>query len=392
MSTISSLGARKILDSRDNWTIEVSLKTSDGIVATDSVPEGKSRGSFEAVSLSAEQAVKNIEEIIAPALVGFSVDDQQSIDEKLIDLDGTPNKSKLGANAILSASLVVARASALSKKMFLWQYLRTIADAEKIKNKTPRLFMNMINGGLHASGNLDFQEYIVIPKSKSITEEIDIGIKIYDALGHYLAKNFGAESARLGDEGGFAANFKDNLEPFSVIKIVVDKLGFGELVNFGLDAAASDVKLSAKELLPIYKEMRKSFNLYYLEDPFKEDDYKSFAEFKKEFGDQMMITGDDLTVTNIERIDKAAAMDCVNGIIIKPNQIGTLTETINAIKRVRELGWGIVVSHRSGETNDDFIADLAYGVKADGFKLGSPARGERVAKYNRLLAIEKEDN
>jgi len=381
MAKISKIHGRKILNSRGDWTIEVTLKLSNGISVKTSVPEGASSGKAEAVFVSPEKAIQNLK-ILEKNLLGQDPGKQKKIDQKLVRLDGTKNKSHLGANAILGVSLAAARAAAADQKIPLWKHLLRISGLIS-KPRTPKLFINVINGGLHARNNLDFQEYLIIPKSQNIKTSIAIGTKIYQELKKYLENHFGLGSTGIGDEGGFAPKFKSNLEPFEILRKVVLKCGFNRKVLYGMDAAASNVKIGKDQLFKIYKNL----NLYYLEDPFRETDFGSFTKINQELGDKTLICGDDLTATNLKLMEKARAENAINCIIIKPNQIGTLTETLEAVSYAKKWGWKVVVSHRSGETEDDFIADLAYAVGADGIKLGAPARGERIAKYNRLLEI-----
>jgi enolase len=396
---ISSLSARPILDSRGQWTIEVSLTLQNGVRATASVPQGKSTGATEAHALPAAAAVRNINTTIATRIIHKDFFDQAAVDEFLVRLDGTPTKSRLGANAILGVSIAFLRATARTKKLPLWKHIRDVYGIWVDPTTTalhPRLFMNVVNGGLHAGNNLHFQEYLIIPRARTYRESIDIGTAVYHALGAALVKAKGRGAANLGDEGGFAPNFKSDIEPFQMLRSVAKKLKLDKKIDFGIDAAATDIKgLSRLQLNNTYKKLIEEYSPLYIEDPFGENDFKSFAAFTAANGgggagatSKLWIAGDDLTTTNTDRIELAHAKKSVNAVIIKPNQIGTVTETLNAVRLAREYRWAVVVSHRSGETNDDFIADLAYGVAADGFKLGAPARGERIAKYNRLLEIE----
>jgi len=396
---ITSLSARQILDSRGQWTVEVALTLQNGIRATASVPQGKSTGATEAHALPAAAAVKNIKTTIATRIIHKDFLDQAAVDEFLVRLDGTPTKSRLGANAILAVSIAFLRAAARTKKVPLWKHIRDVYGLWVDPTATtlhPRLFMNVVNGGLHAGNNLHFQEYLIIPKCRTFKESVDVGTAIYHALGAALVRAKGRGAANLGDEGGFAPNFKNDLEPFQMLRAVAKKLTLDKKIDFGIDAAATDIKgLSRQQLNNIYKKLIKEYQPLYIEDPFGENDFKSFAAFtaanvenNASVKSKLWIAGDDLTTTNTDRMEMAQAKKSVNAIIIKPNQIGTVTETLNAVRLARQYRWAVVVSHRSGETNDDFIADLAYGVAADGFKLGAPARGERVAKYNRLLEIE----
>lgn len=366
------------------------MKLTDGRVVTASVPEGKSVGSYEANYLSPMIAQKNVEKIISPRLKGLNPREQKEIDELLIKLDGTPAKKHLGANAILGVSIACARAGALESKRPLWEHLRRLGRFKKSNTKSdyPHLFINIINGGQHAENNLDFQEYLVVPKTKSLKEAVYIGLKLYSGVKTYLSKPKGRSGIGVGDEGGFDPNFKDNLEPFRILDKVAKKLLIKSKINFGLDVAANNVAMSPAKLTSIYRKLQNKFNLFYFEDPYKEDDFGKFAQLRKVLGERILIAGDDLTTTNLTRIKKAYKEKSINAVIIKPNQIGTVSESIEAVKLARKFGWKVIVSHRSGETNDDFIADFAYGVMADGFKLGAPAREERIVKYNRLLEIE----
>jgi enolase len=393
---VSSLSAHPILDSRGQWTVEVSLTLQNGARATASVPQGKSTGATEARALPAATAVKNVNTIIATRIIHKDFLDQASLDEFLVRLDGTKTKSRLGANAILAISIAFLRATALTKKVPLWKHIREVYGIWVDPTATalhPRLFMNVVNGGLHAGNNLHFQEYLIIPKARTFKESIDVGMAVYHALGAALVKAKGRGAANLGDEGGFAPNFKSDLEPFQMLRAVAKKLKLDKKIDFGVDAAATDVKgLSRVQLGNTYKKLIKEYSPIYIEDPYNENDFKNFAAITAANNiknkSRLWIAGDDLTTTNTDRMEMAQAKKSVNAIIIKSNQIGTITETLNAVRLARQYKWAVVVSHRSGETNDDFIADLAYGVAADGFKLGAPARGERIAKYNRLLEIE----
>lgn len=387
---IKSIKATTELDSRGEWTISVRLKLQNGVESVTSVPQGKSCGSYEAVYIKPQVAIKNIAKIIEPALKGIHAGNQNLIDHALLKLDGTQNKSRLGANATLGVSVATAKAAAISHNLPLWKHIAHLLGDKKKKTEFPKLFINVINGGLHTKNNLDFQEYIIIPKSKNISESVKTGLALYKNLGLYLAKNFGKGATGLGDEGGFAPNLKDNLEPFKILSNVAKQSRLQNKIQFGLDAAASNIKKTPAQLTKLYSELKSKFKLHYLEDPFSENDFQNFAKLNKMIGKNTLICGDDLTTTNVKRMAKAHAAKAINSIIIKPNQIGTLTETLAAIEQARAWNWKVIVSHRSGETEDDFIADLAYGSSAYGLKLGAPARGERIAKYNRLLEIAQE--
>ncbi len=388
MSVLRSLHARPIVDSRGEWTLEVRAESAQGIVAWASVPQGKSVGSYEAASVEVKQAIENVHEIIAPALIGTDVTRQAEIDSRMREIDGTENKSKLGANAMLGVSLAAARLAAHENHLHLWQYIRALyGDAKQAP--PPRLFVNMINGGLHAGNGLQFQEYMVIPKQENIWDAAQKCALLYGALRAQIKKELGNSSINVGDEGGFAPAVSDDQEPFRMFDEVLRSLKLRDAFDFGLDAAANSI--TARDGLgALYRQMRQTCGLWYLEDPFGEEEFSLFAELQRELGDSLLVTGDDLTVTNVKRMQAAHENKSCRGVIIKPNQIGTLTETLEAVRAARTWGWFVVVSHRSGETNDDFIADLAWAAGADGIKLGAPARGERTAKYNRLMEIESQ--
>lgn len=388
MAKIKEIIARTILDSRDEWTVETEITLESGGKTRASVPQGKSKGGKEVVSLPAEQAVFNIENKIAPALVGIDFNNQQEVDKILLELDGTPDKSNLGGNAMLAVSIATARALALEGELALWQYLRKSYALES-KGGAPRLFANCINGGVHAGSGLAVQEYVVVPKSGSIKENTKFLTSFYETLKKILVEKFGSSATGVGDEGGFAPKIGDNIEPLGYLKEALKELSSENSAELGIDAAANNIDKPVEELSNWYRQMKEEYDLLYIEDPFSENNLEDFISLRKEFGDRPIIVGDDLTATNPTEIKKAAEAGAIGGVIIKPNQIGTVTETVEAVRAAREHGLFIIVSHRSGETNDDFIADLAWAVGADGIKLGAPARGERVAKYNRLLEIER---
>ncbi|MGC9599163.1 MAG: phosphopyruvate hydratase [Minisyncoccia bacterium] len=419
---IRSLVARPILDSRGAWTVEVTLELRNGACATASVPQGKSTGATEARALPAPVAVRKINSIVAPKLkradirAGRGQNEQAALDALLIRLDGTGTKSNLGANAILATSIAFARASATANKIPLWGHVRGLLGPAAFPSKLavsrglarPRLFINVINGGLHAGNNLHFQEYLIIPKCRTIRESVEIGTQVYRALGEALARAKGKTATNLGDEGGYAPDFRDDKEPLYILRTVVQKLKLAKQIDFGIDAAATDIKkLKHKELETMYVKLLRQNNFIYLEDPFADRDFLSFAALTMRYGasgekngkkssggndgEPVWIAGDDLTTTNIHRMERAHAEGSINAVIIKPNQIGTVSEALDAVRMARKYNWAVIASHRSGETDDDFIADFAYGVGADGLKLGAPARGERIAKYNRLLEIEAKE-
>lgn len=414
MAKIKQIIAREILNSKGNPTIEVTALLSDGIAGSASCPSGTSVGTYEALELKDHDqtrfngegvlgAISNIKDQIAPRLIGIPADRQQEIDRIMIELDGTQNKGKLGANALLSVSMAVARASAESSVLPLFLYLREFIKKESVPLKIPTPLFNILNGGKHGGGNVDFQEFLVIPaSSKTYTESLAIGVKIY----HKLSEILGAKglSLSVGDEGGFSPNFNTNKEPFEIINQAVEssflRLGFD--VFLGLDAATNSFfqegvyhlkdspSLSSENLISYYEDLYRKYNLLYLEDPLSEDDWSGWSAIYNRMSRNTLIVGDDLTTTNPYRLQMALDKKAITGIIIKPNQIGTVTEALAVVEMAKHTGLKTIVSHRSGETNDDFIADFAVATSSDYVKFGAPARGERVAKYNRLLQIEKQ--
>lgn len=390
MGRIVELGAQPILDSRGEWTIEVLMRLSDGSEVKSSVPKGKSLGSHEAHYQESKAAIAHIHNTIAPHLKRRDPAHQEEIDACMRELDGTADKSRLGANTIIGVSIACARAGAFLHNLPLWKHLRELADlsaADTEKHGMPRLFINMINGGLHAGNNLDFQEYLVIPRTHDILKAINTGTALYHALREYLIQTKGKQAINVGDEGGFAPQCRDNLEPFLILQNVLRPMRLGCAIDFGLDAAASTFTYEYRKLLGLYHGLSREFPLCYMEDPFGEEEFDEYALLRESIGHYVLIAGDDLTVTNVARMQKARENQSINAVVIKPNQVGTVSEALEAVRCAREWGWAVVVSHRSGETNDDFIADLAVGIGAEGIKLGAPVRGERVAKYNRLLEI-----
>lgn len=412
MVTIQNVRARAILDSRGTPTIETTLTLNDAKQVVASVPSGASVGTFEAHELrdndpshfdgkGVEKAVSNINTVIAPEVAGKDPTEQPEIDKLLLDLDGTNNKSNLGANAILSVSIAVAKAGAYALNTPLYAHITQLSGNSE--TKLPHILSNLINGGLHAGKNLDIQEFLVIPKRSGIKSALEL----LTHLNTVLKKEIVSQKFQplIGDEGGFAPMLSKNEDALSLLSTVSKHAGFepGSDLDFGMDAAASSFyendryrikdkseSLSGSDLGEYYRELAKTYSLSYLEDPFAEDDIDSWREFAEDTPDSLITTGDDLTVTNPARLTSALDSNLIRGIIIKPNQIGSLTETLEVVKKAKEAGLTIIVSHRSGETNDDFIADIAVGVSADLAKFGAPVRGERVAKYNRLLQIEEE--
>ena len=409
MIKIKDIKAREILDSRGNPTVEVDLMIDGLGVFRASAPSGASVGKYEAKELRDREerykgkgvlkAIKNIDEAINPKLRGIEISNQKEIDEILISLDGTKDKSNLGANAILPVSMAVCRAGAANIGQPLWQYINQISEIcrDPVSANLPIPCFNIINGGAHAGNNLDFQEFMIGPQFEDFSQNLQVGSEIYHTLKEILKKDFGESAINVGDEGGFAPPIKEPEKALDLIMEAIQKSGYENKVNIALDEAASefykDQKYRARscdEMVEYYLELIEKYPITSIEDPFDEDDFEGFSILTNKCGDKVSIIGDDLLVTNIEKMKQAQEKRACNGLLLKVNQIGTITETIEAAKLAQSYDWKIMVSHRSGETNDDFIADLAVGISADYIKSGAPARGERVAKYNRLLKIEQE--
>lgn len=387
MFPIKQVSGHIIKDSRNEDTIEASIQLESGAIGVASAPAGKSKGIHEAATVEAKEAVEIISDEIANNFAGKSFETQKDFDDALIKLDGTGNKSRIGGNTTTALSLAFARAAAVEKHIPLYKYISdSLGNAPRGQL---RLFANMIEGGLHAKNNLRFQEHLAIPEAVSLANQADTVKKFYAEIGAELKKRFPESKITLSDEGSYSMDFQTEDMPFVIMDELRGRRGLSGSLDFGMDAAASDVKGSPEELAEIYKDWRSRFGLIAIEDPFAEEDFGNFKKLKSEMNG-VAIIGDDLTTTNVELMEKAKKADSINGVIIKPNQIGTITEAFSAIRAAREYGWIVVVSHRSGETLDDWIADFAYGIGADGFKLGSPSRPERIAKYERLLQIEKE--
>lgn len=410
MITIANITAREILDSRSNPTVEAELFLSNGIYGRASVPSGASTGIHEAVELrdggmrfggkGVKNAVANVTRVIAPALLGKSIS-QSALDNTLISLDGTKQKSKLGANAILAVSLAFAKAKAKSENVPLWKYFNALSQG--VKPKLPSLMMNILNGGKHAAGSADIQEFMIIPMHKSISESLRIGSEIYRSLEKILVEKKHATTL-TGDEGGFAPNLSSNEEAFELVFEAIRHSGYaaGLQVRISIDAAASSFfngrhyllqadkkSLSADELMKLYDHWSSRFHLFSIEDPFAEDDWEHFKAITHILGHKLKIVGDDLFVTNGERLHKGIVEKAANAVIIKPNQIGTVTETVEVVRMAQKAGFACIASHRSGETEDTAIAHLSVGLGTGLIKSGAPASGERVAKYNELLRIEE---
>ena len=407
MSVINSVTAREILDSRGNPTVEVEVRLEDKSIGRAAVPSGASTGAFEAAELrdggsrylgkGVETAVKNVALKIAPAVIGMKADNQRSLDEKMIALDGTKNKSSLGANAILGVSLATARAAALSSNLSLFKYF----GGESAKT-LPVPMMNILNGGAHADTNVDIQEFMIAPiGAQSFKESLRWGAEIYHSLKSVLKKKGLATS--IGDEGGFAPNLESNRAALDLILVAIENAGFkaGTQIALAMDVAATEFfedgkykfegkLLTSEQMIAYYSELVSAYPLVSIEDPLDEDDWNGWAKLTAELGEKIQIVGDDLFVTNIERLTRGIESKTANALLVKVNQIGSLTETIDAVNLAHKNNYKSMMSHRSGETEDTTIADLAVALSCGQIKTGAPARSERVAKYNQLLRIEEE--
>ncbi|MEM3127176.1 MAG: phosphopyruvate hydratase [Candidatus Woesearchaeota archaeon] len=407
--TIKKIFAREVLDSRGNPTIEVDVHAGN-FTAREMVPSGASTGKHEALELrdggkrfhgqGTQKAVSNVNKIIAKKIVGMSCEDQEKIDQAMIKLDGTKNKSKLGANAILGVSLAVARAGALTSGKKFHEHLAHLAGNKKYVVPVP--FMNIINGGKHADNKLHIQEFMIVPHADCYKDSLQMGSEVYHELKILLKKKYGPFSTNIGDEGGFTPPIKRVREALDLLTEAVKRVGYEKKIKFAIDAAATsfyypnrgycleeECYFDAKTLTSAYEDLVRDYPIVSIEDPFHEEAFSDFAALTKKVGNKMKIVGDDLTVTNIERIKRALKEKSCNCLLLKVNQIGTLTEAINAANLVLKNGWKVMVSHRSGETEDHFIADFAVGLGCGAMKAGAPCRGERTSKYNQLLRIEE---
>ena len=403
MSKIKDVIARWVLDSRGNPTVEVDVYLDNGVMGRATVPSGASTGVREAVELrdgddkfmglGVDMAVSNVMNTIRPALIGMEAQDQEKIDNLMIQLDGTKNKSKLGANAILGVSLAVLKASAKDAGVELYEY---VGD----KYSLPTAMMNILNGGAHADNSLDFQEYMIIPIRDTIKERIRVGSEVFHTLKKVLKEK--GYSTNVGDEGGFAPNLKSNEEGFLFIMEAIKRAGYvpGKDVAIAIDVAASEFykdgkyeidgkRLDTQELIDFYQELINKYPIISIEDPVDENDWEGFKLITDKLGDKIQLVGDDLFVTNIECLSKGIELGAGNAILLKLNQIGTYTETIKTIKLARENGYKTIISHRSGETEDTTIADLAVGLNLGQIKTGSMSRTDRMCKYNQLIRIEE---
>jgi enolase len=420
MAKIKSISASEILDSRGIPTIEAKVVLEEGSEGSASVPSGAMSGSFECLELRDNdpqryrglgvlKAVGHVNGEIAQKLIGQEATDQENIDKLLLELDGTPNKSKLGANSILSVSQAICRAAAEGQKTPLYLYLKKIAEKFDIINpelKIPTPTFNLINGGSHGAGNLEFQEFHVIPNTvRTYSEGLEMVDNIYQSLKEVLIQHKAIHS--IGDEGGFAPNLFTNLDALEIIVQAIRASGrsVGKDANLGLDVAPAfffkegryvirdrTSPMESSDFIEYLIDLQQQYPLVLLEDPLSDNDWSGWMKITQKFGDRVSIVGDDFLCTNLRRVEEAILRKACNSILIKPNQVGTISEVIKVISVCKKAGWKINVSHRSGETNDTFIADFAVGINADYVKFGAPVRGERVAKYNRLLQIEKELN
>lgn len=408
---ITSIQALEILDSRGKPTVRTFVRLEDESVHSSSVPSGASTGSHEAVELrdsdekrflgqGVQKAVNNVNTFLNDALKGMRVSDPDAIDKKMLEIDGTENKSNLGANAILSVSQAVVRAAAYTHKVPLWDFINQYYFKDTAP-AFPRLMVNVVNGGKHAGWNFDIQEFMVVPNATQPSESVQIAAEIFAQLGKNLKKK--GLSTLVGDEGGYSPLLSSNKEVLDAIHDAARALDYSTGVHYdlALDAAASEFyndgvyefkktnkKLTGEELLQYYLELRHDDGIISFEDPFAEDDWKTFTAFTEQAHNDFLVVGDDLFVTNPKRIKKGIEELAANAVLIKLNQIGSVHETVQAIKMARKAGWKFIISHRSGETEDSFIADFAYGSGANFIKTGSMSRSERLAKYNRLIEIE----
>jgi enolase len=419
--SITAIKGREILDSRGNPTVEVDVLTHKGIFRA-GVPSGASTGKFEALELRDNdknrylgkgvlKAVKNVNEIIAPALIGKNVINQEELDNLMLSLDGTENKEKLGANAILGVSMAICKAAAAEKGIPLYRHIADLAGNKQLILPVPAF--NVINGGSHAGNKLAMQEFMILPVgASSFKEAMRMGAEVYHNLKVVIKDKYGQDATNVGDEGGFAPNIQSNREGLELLKVAIAKAGYTDKVKIGMDVAASEFCLDEKnytydldfktknndksqiktsqQLADLYKEFIRDYPIISIEDPFDQDDWEAYAQLTSIIGKEVQVVGDDLLVTNPKRIQKGIDLSACNALLLKVNQIGSVTESIKACKLAQSKGWGVMVSHRSGETEDSFIADLVVGLGTGEIKTGAPCRSERLSKYNQILRIEEE--
>jgi len=417
-SSVTAVAGREVIDSRGNPTVEVDITTTDGMFRA-SVPSGASTGIYEAVELrdggsrylgkGCLKAVGNVNDVLGPKIIGQDPSKQTELDQLMLDLDGTPNKGNLGANAILGVSLALAKAGAAAKGVPLYQHFADLAGNTQLTLPVPSF--NVINGGSHAGNKLAFQEFMILPTgADTFSESMAIGCEVYHHLKDVIKAKYGQDATNVGDEGGFAPNIQSNTEGVELLMSAIEKSGYMDKVVIGMDVASSEFltsdgmydldfktanndgsqKITGTELGQMYKDLCKQFPIVSIEDPFDQDDWKHYSEFTADVGTDIQVVGDDLLVTNPAKISEAQDKLACNALLLKVNQIGSVTESIEAVKMSKQSGWGVMTSHRSGETEDNYIADLAVGLCTGQIKTGAPCRSERLAKYNQLLRIEEE--
>jgi enolase len=419
MATITAVHARQIFDSRGNPTVEVDVTTEKGLFRA-AVPSGASTGIYEAIELrdgdkskylgkGVSKAVKNVNEVIAPKIIGKDVTKQEELDNLLLQIDGTENKGNLGANAILGVSMAVCKAGAAVKGVPLYRHIADLAGKKEAVTLPVPAF-NIINGGSHAGNKLAMQEFMILPVgASSFTEAMRMGVEVYHNLKNVIKEKYGQDATNVGDEGGFAPNIQGNDEGLELCKVAIERAGYTGKVKLGMDVAASEFYKEGKydldfknpssdasqhktgaELAELYASFTRNYPVVSIEDPFDQDDWESYTKLTEALGKDVQIVGDDLLVTNPKRIETALEKKACNALLLKVNQIGSVTEAIKACLVSQAAGWGVMVSHRSGETEDTFIADLVVGLGTGQIKTGAPCRSERLAKYNQLLRIEEE--
>jgi enolase len=428
-STVTAVQGREVIDSRGNPTVEVDVTTTDGMFRA-SVPSGASTGIYEAVELrdggsrymgkGCLTAVANVNDVLGPAMIGQNPTEQNTLDELMIGLDGTENKGNLGANAILGVSLAMSKAGAGAKGVPLYQHYADIAGNTELVLPVPSF--NVINGGSHAGNKLAFQEFMILPTgAETFSDAMAMGCEVYHHLKNVIKAKYGQDATNVGDEGGFAPNIQSNTEGVELLMEAIEKAGYLNEIRIGMDVASSEFLVQTKaasgapitgvgnydldfktenndgshvitgpELIQMYKDLCAEFPIVSIEDPFDQDDWENYASYTADVGTDVQVVGDDLLVTNPKKIAQATDSKACNALLLKVNQIGSVSESIEAVKMSKRAGWGVMTSHRSGETEDNYIADLAVGLCTGQIKTGAPCRSERTAKYNQLLRIESE--